>query len=110
MTIVSLRASDARPLAETLIRLERYNARLSRLPARQRKALTLIVMDGLSYQEAAERLRISVAKLMERLEAARALMSKMIEEESAAAQEARAAPLSKLRICLPFTPPEQSAD
>jgi DNA-directed RNA polymerase specialized sigma24 family protein len=105
VTIVSIRASDACALAETLIRLEQYRARLSRLPARQRMALSLIMVDGLSYQEAAERLNMSVAKLMKRLDAARALMAKMIEEDCAITQDVGAAPSSKLRIRVPFQPP-----
>jgi DNA-directed RNA polymerase specialized sigma24 family protein len=110
MTVVTLPASAARSVAQTLTLAKGTQGRLSRLSAGQQKALSLIVIDGLSYEAAAERLGITVSKLNRRLRAARARISKMIEEENAFSQKGGPAALSNVTLAFRFSPPPQAAE
>ena len=66
---------------DTLAMLSRTRDRFARLPDSERSALTLVVIDGLSYREAADRLDISVEALMERLGHARNTLRKLIASD-----------------------------
>lgn len=71
---------DGRRVAETLVQLAETRARFNRLPDEQRLALALVVIDGMSYREAAEQLEIPIGTLMSRLSRARDALRAMIEE------------------------------
>lgn len=99
LTVVHLPTKDDRKLAETLVLIARVRARVLRLPPNQRKALTMIIRDGLSYQDAAERLGVSVAQFTKLLRVARALIGKMVEQDNADQQ-----PLDSVVVLKSATP------
>lgn len=66
---------------DTLALLSKTRDRFSRLPEAERTALSLVVVDGLSYREAAERLEIDVETLMQRLSRARDTLRKLIASD-----------------------------
>lgn len=72
---------DGRRVAETLLMLNQTRARFARLPDEQRMALALVVIEGLSYRDAAEQLDIPVGTLMSRLSRAREALRTMIDED-----------------------------
>lgn len=57
-------------------------AALSRLPAEQRLAVSLVLVEGLSYQEAAEVLEVPVGTLTSRLSRGREALAAMLEPRS----------------------------
>jgi RNA polymerase sigma factor (sigma-70 family) len=59
------------PEQEGRVRLQQVQTAFMRLPDEQRAALHLVAIEGLSYQEAADALRIPVGTLMSRLGRAR---------------------------------------
>jgi RNA polymerase sigma-70 factor (ECF subfamily) len=71
---------DGRRVAETLLMLSETRERFARLPEDQRLALALVVIEGLSYREAAEQLDIPIGTLMSRLSRAREALRTMIDE------------------------------
>jgi RNA polymerase sigma-70 factor (ECF subfamily) len=74
------KAVDGRRITETLLMLAETRQRFSRLPDDQRVALALVVLDGLSYRDAAAQLEIPVGTLMSRLSRARDALRTMIDE------------------------------
>ena len=66
---------------DTLAMLSKTRDRFSRLPEGERTALSLVVIEGLSYREAADRLNIDTETLMQRLSRAREALRKMIASE-----------------------------
>lgn len=73
---------DGRRVTETLLMLAQTRERFTRLPDDQRLALALVVIDGLSYRDAAEQLGIPVGTLMSRLSRAREALRTMIDEDN----------------------------
>jgi RNA polymerase sigma-70 factor, ECF subfamily len=72
---------DGRRITETMLMLTKTRERFSRLPDEQRLALALVVIDGRSYQEAADHLEIPIGTLMSRLSRARESLRMMTEED-----------------------------
>lgn len=72
---------DGRRVTETLLMLAQTRERFARLPDDQRIALALVVIEGLSYRDAAEQLDIPVGTLMSRLSRAREALRTMIEDD-----------------------------
>ncbi len=70
-------------VSDTLLLFGKTRERLARLTDELRIALSLVVLDGLSYDEAAARLNISIATLLTRLALAREAVAEMIAEEEA---------------------------
>jgi RNA polymerase sigma-70 factor (ECF subfamily) len=64
----------ALPEQESRVRLQQVQAAFMSLPDEQRAALHLVAIEGLSYQEAANALKIPVGTLMSRLSRARAAL------------------------------------
>lgn len=58
---------DPRPGIEAKVDLRRIMAAMSRLPDEQREAVSLVLIEGLGYREAAEVLEIPVGTLSSRL-------------------------------------------
>jgi RNA polymerase sigma-70 factor (ECF subfamily) len=71
---------DGRRITETLLMLAQTRERFGRLPEDQRVALALVVLDGMSYRDAAAQLDIPVGTLMSRLSRARDALRTMIDE------------------------------
>lgn len=72
---------DGRQVTETLLMLAKTRERFARLSEEHRLALALVVIDGRSYQEAAEQLEIPIGTLMSRLSRAREALRDMIEQD-----------------------------
>lgn len=72
---------DPRPGVEARLTLDRVMAAMERLPAEQREAVTLVLIDGLGYREAAEVLGWPIGTLSSRLVRGRAALLALIGEE-----------------------------
>jgi RNA polymerase sigma factor (sigma-70 family) len=70
----ALADTAAPPEQESRVRLQQVQAAFMSLPDEQRAALHLVAIEGLSYQEAADALRIPVGTLMSRIGRARATL------------------------------------
>jgi RNA polymerase sigma-70 factor (ECF subfamily) len=70
----AIAATAAPPDQESRVRLQQVQAAFMSLPDEQRAALHLVAIEGLSYQEAANALKIPVGTLMSRLGRARATL------------------------------------
>ena len=70
----SLVETAAPPEQESRVRLQQVQSAFMSLPDEQRAALHLVAIEGLSYQEAANALKIPVGTLMSRLGRARATL------------------------------------
>lgn len=68
---MEIAAMDGRTVAENRLELAHVRACLARLSADHRAVLTLVCVDGLSYREAADVLRIPIGTIMSRLARAR---------------------------------------
>ncbi len=82
MVVLDPQAQVAKRINETLAMLSKTRDRFERLPDSDRAALTAVVIDGLSYRDAADRLNLSVDALMARLSNARELLRLMIASEN----------------------------
>src|SRR4051812_47379120 len=69
------------PEQESRVRLQQIQAAFMDLPDEQRTALHLVAIEGMSYQEAADALKVPVGTLMSRLGRARATL-RGLEAES----------------------------
>lgn len=74
----TVRRTRAGAISDTLLLFAKTRERLARLTDDLRIALSLVVVDGLSYEEAAERLNIPQAALLTRLALARDALGTMI--------------------------------
>jgi RNA polymerase sigma-70 factor (ECF subfamily) len=72
---------DGRRITETMLMLTKTRERFAQLSEEHRMVLALVVIDGHSYQEAADLLEIPMGKLMSRLYRAREALRVMIEEQ-----------------------------
>jgi RNA polymerase sigma-70 factor, ECF subfamily len=77
----AVRRPEGFPVGDTLLAFAKTRERLARLPDDLRIALSLVVVDGLSYEEAAQRLDIPMSALLNRLAAARESLASMITED-----------------------------
>ena len=82
------RQDAKRRIRDTLATFAETRERLARLPDDLRLPLTLVMLDGLSYGDAAARLDVPLETLMDRLVAARETLGLMLgADEPAAAAE-----------------------
>lgn len=72
--------------AETRRMMTATQRRFRRLPIDQKEALMLVVIEGVSYQDAAEKLHISTDELKERLLSGRETLRRLIEEDRVRAE------------------------
>lgn len=72
---------DGRKITETSLMLTKAREQFSRLSEEQRTVLALVVIDGHSYQEAADQLEIPIGTLMSRLYRAREALRMLIEQD-----------------------------
>jgi len=78
---VAVAETAAPPAQESEVRFQQVQAAFLRLPDEQRAALHLVAIEGMSYQEAADALKVPVGTLMSRLGRARATL-RGLEAES----------------------------
>lgn len=78
-----IRGEDGRHVNLNQIQWAEARAALHDLPEDQRLVLTLVVLDGLSYQQAAEVLEVPIGTVMSRLSRARARMAEKLGGEPA---------------------------
>ena len=90
----------APPEQESRVRLQQVQAAFLSLPDEQRAALHLVAIEGLSYQEAANALKIPVGTLMSRLGRARAALARLRggEPTCAAVRRQASKPAHRRRI------------
>jgi RNA polymerase sigma-70 factor (ECF subfamily) len=74
-SVLDLPGDDGRDIALNQIEAAETRAALTELPEDQRLVLTLVVLDGMSYQQAAAVLDVPVGTVMSRLARARAKLS-----------------------------------
>jgi DNA-directed RNA polymerase specialized sigma24 family protein len=72
------RRKRACSVSDTLRLFAKTRERLARLTDDLRIALSLVVVDGLSYEEAAERLNVSMPEYLSRLAVAREALGVMV--------------------------------
>jgi RNA polymerase sigma-70 factor (ECF subfamily) len=73
---------DSRDTAEHLLDLAQARRAMLALPEEQRSVLCLIVLEGMSYQEAATALEVPIGTVMSRLSRARAAMVSRLSNDS----------------------------
>ena len=71
---------DGRRVTETMLMLTKTREQFARLSDEHRAVLALVVIDGHSYQEAADQLEIPIGTLMSRLYRAREALRQMVEQ------------------------------
>jgi RNA polymerase sigma-70 factor (ECF subfamily) len=76
--------SDGREVAETHIAAQKAVAAMTALPEAQRDVAALVLVEGLSYQEAADALEIPIGTVMSRLSRARKSLADALETPRAA--------------------------
>lgn len=81
--VEEIRGEDGREVNLNQIQWAEARAALQGLPEDQRVVLTLVVLDGLSYQQAAETLEVPIGTVMSRLSRARARMAEKLGGEPA---------------------------
>ena len=74
--------SDGRQIVEARSDLDHVRQRFERLPEEQRMVLTLVVLDGRSYQETAEVVGVPIGTVMSRLCRARRALARQIDPEA----------------------------
>ena len=84
LTSSARRTSLRRNVRDTLAAFAQTRERLARLPDDLRLPLALVMLEGLSYGEAAQRLDVPVETVMDRLAAARETLGLMLGGSSAA--------------------------
>lgn len=87
--LTQLSPTEAPPQQESAFRLAEIARLLSELPAEQREALHLVVVEGLSYQEAASVQEVPIGTLMSRISRARLHLRAAEEGEADLAQRPR---------------------
>jgi RNA polymerase sigma-70 factor (ECF subfamily) len=75
-----LAGADGRRDGEARVTLGRVRARVADLPEQQRLVLALVVVEGLAYREAAERLGVPVGTVMSRLARARRSLLDLVDD------------------------------
>lgn len=77
--VASFVGAEEQPPQDHAVRLRQVRQAFFNLPEEQRAALSLVAIEGLSYQEAAETLGIPLGTLMSRIGRARARLREMEE-------------------------------
>jgi RNA polymerase sigma-70 factor (ECF subfamily) len=95
--VAEIAPREALPNQDHAVRLAQVRNAFMELPESQRAVLHLIVIEGLSYQEAAATLGIPLGTLMSRLGRARAALRSR-EEPSAVAPEQHFHRSTRLRV------------
>lgn len=80
--IVNLAGEDGRDSMTHQLQFEEAHAALQSLPDEQRAVVALVVLDGMSYQQAANALDIPVGTVMSRLARGRAALAARLSNES----------------------------
>jgi len=75
----ALPGEDGRAVASSRLDLADVATALNALPAEQRAVIALVVLDGMSYQEAADALHIPLGTIMSRLARARAALAARLD-------------------------------
>ena len=81
LLLKSKAVGDREPVrrVEARLALQEVRRAVDRLPPDQRTALLLVTVDGLSYKEAAEVVRVPVGTIMSRLARARIALQQQLE-------------------------------
>ena len=79
--VAELMGEDGREVTMNMLQWAEARAALRTLPEDQRAVLTLVVLDGLSYQDAADALEVPIGTVMSRLSRARARMASLLGAE-----------------------------
>jgi len=79
---VDMQGEDGRVVTEARDEMRVARMAFEALPEEQRAVLTLVVLDDLSYAEAAEALNVPIGTIMSRLSRARAAMSALMQRAS----------------------------
>lgn len=79
---LEIAGDDGRDSFVRLIEVGEVAEQFHRLPEEQRMVISLVVLDGLSYQEAADVLEVPVGTVMSRLARARGKLAAMMPAES----------------------------
>lgn len=77
----SHRAKHGLAISDTLLMFGKTRERLARLTDELRIALSLVVLDGLSYEDAAERLGVPLSEFLARLATARETLGAMVAND-----------------------------
>ena len=77
----SSRRRRGHAISDTLLMFSKTRERLARLSDELRLALSLVVVEGLSYEEAAARLKLPLPVFIERLAAARETVAAMVAND-----------------------------
>jgi DNA-directed RNA polymerase specialized sigma24 family protein len=77
----SAQRKRGKAVSDTLLMFSKTRERLARLNDELRLALSLVVVDGLSYEEAAARMNIPLPEFLDRLAAARETLGAMVEND-----------------------------
>ncbi len=71
--------TDGERFAESRLTLKAVNAALGNLPQEQREAVVLVLIDGVSYRDAADLLNIPIGTLTSRISRARTALAAVLE-------------------------------
>jgi RNA polymerase sigma-70 factor (ECF subfamily) len=83
-TAIDLVGSDGRQVTEGRLTLDLVTRHMQALPPDQQLVLTLVSIDGLSYKEAADKLKVPIGTVMSRLARARKALAASVEESGVA--------------------------
>lgn len=72
--LTTVAGEDGRRVAETHLTMEATRAAIANLPEDQRAAVMLVLVDGLSYKDAADALSVPIGTIMSRIFRARATL------------------------------------
>ena len=86
--VTEVMGEDGREVNLNRIQWHETRAAMNGLPEDQRVVLTLVVLDGLSYQQAAETLDVPIGTVMSRLSRARARMAERLGGSTETPQKA----------------------
>lgn len=74
----SLEGEDGRRVTDATLTLQATRQAIEELPDEQRSAVMLVLVDGLSYQDAAEALSVPIGTIMSRIHRARTTLEKRV--------------------------------
>ena len=82
---VDLSGSDGRDVTESRLMLAKVQEAMDTLTPEFRESLSLVCVEGLSYRETAEKLRVPIGTVMSRLARARQALAARLENDSSRA-------------------------